>query len=109
MAEQRKWDTWPAVVSSSKHVGQMLEWLRWKTGGKVQLVIAMGANSVAVARDDRMPVAELINALRAEQDTIADLLFQSTPPARGATAESDRSPGRRRVSIHAPRAGGDGA
>ena len=74
MAEQRKWDTWPAVVSSSKHVGQMLEWLRWKTGGKVQLVIAIGANSVAVARDDRMPVAELINALRAEQDTIADLL-----------------------------------
>ena len=91
MAEQRKWDTWPTVVSSSKHVGQMLEWLRWKTGGKVQLVIAIGANSIAVARDDRIPVAELIKALRIEQDTIADLLnyLQSTNLPSGAKMRPD--------------------
>jgi len=91
MAEQRKWDTWPAVVSNSKHVAQMLEWLRWKTGGKVQLVIAIGANSVAVARDDSMPVAELIKALRTEQDTIADLLnyLQATNLPIGAKMRPD--------------------
>jgi len=91
MAEQRKWDTWPAVVSNSKHVAQMLEWLRWKTGGKVQLVIAIGANSVAVARDDSMPVAELIKALRTEQDTIADLLnyLQATNLPSGAKMRPD--------------------
>ena len=35
--------------------------------------------------------------------------FQSTPPARGATHRPARARGRRRVSIHAPRAGGDGS
>ena len=91
MAEPRKWDTWPKVVSSSKHVAQMLEWLRWKTAGKVQLVIAIGANSVAVARDDRIPVEDLIKSLRAEQDTIADLLhyLQATNMPSGAKMRPD--------------------
>lgn len=79
------------MVSSSKHVAQMLEWLRWKTGGKVQLVIAIGANSVAVARDDRMPVADLIKALRTEQDTIKELLnyLQATNAPSGARMRPD--------------------
>jgi hypothetical protein len=91
MAEQRKWDTWPAVVSNSKHVAQMLEWLRWKTGGKVQLVIAIGANSVAVARDDRMRAEDLIETLRVEQDTIAELLryLQATNLPSGAKMRPD--------------------
>ena len=38
---------------------------------------------------------------------VADLTFQSTPPARGATAGRDRHFGRYPISIHAPREGGD--
>ena len=33
--------------------------------------------------------------------------FQSTPPARGATAGCQRYSGRHSISIHAPREGGD--
>ena len=39
--------------------------------------------------------------------SILDLTFQSTPPARGATAGVKRIRATRSVSIHAPRAGGD--
>ena len=35
------------------------------------------------------------------------MLFQSTPPARGATAVAPAHRPRRRISIHAPREGGD--
>ena len=38
---------------------------------------------------------------------IAPALFQSTPPARGATAEGGRGTGEGLISIHAPREGGD--
>ena len=33
--------------------------------------------------------------------------FQSTPPARGATGRAGAQPGPRSISIHAPREGGD--
>ena len=39
--------------------------------------------------------------------TLPDI-FQSTPPARGATAVGIRCVGTRPISIHAPREGGDG-
>ena len=35
------------------------------------------------------------------------MVFQSTPPARGATEKTQAAPGPTCVSIHAPRAGGD--
>lgn len=86
MPESPRWDTWPKVVTSSKHVGQMLEWVRWKTGGKVQVVVAIGANSVAVAKDEAMTAEDLIAALQTEQDTIADVLryLQATRKPSGA-------------------------
>ena len=37
------------------------------------------------------------------------MLFQSTPPARGATPPSRGRPAALPISIHAPREGGDGA
>ncbi len=39
----------------------------------------------------------------------ASSLFQSTPPARGATCRHQRRTACRRISIHAPREGGDAA
>ena len=36
-----------------------------------------------------------------------ELLFQSTPPARGATRRGHQVPQARHISIHAPREGGD--
>ena len=39
----------------------------------------------------------------------ATLLFQSTPPARGATAASVHKQKAGLISIHAPREGGDRA
>ena len=41
-------------------------------------------------------------------DTVIQLLFQSTPPARGATMFLRRGPRHFMISIHAPREGGDG-
>ena len=35
------------------------------------------------------------------------LLFQSTPPARGATATNQQNTHSQQISIHAPREGGD--
>ena len=91
MAEQQRWDTWPAVVTSGKHVGQMLEWIRWKTRRKVQLVIAIGANKVAVAKDEDLDAEEAIRMLETEQDTISEVLryLQQTGQPSGAKARPD--------------------
>ena len=91
MAEQRKWDTWPTVVTKSSHVGQMLEWVRWKTGGKVQLVIAIGANSVAIAKATELTAEEAIKALQAEMDTMSAVLryLQATGKPSAAKMRPD--------------------
>ena len=39
---------------------------------------------------------------------IQTIAFQSTPPARGATKSKDHQDNRYKISIHAPREGGDG-
>ena len=46
-------------------------------------------------------------ATSAERAKLGGIEFQSTPPARGATLGLAEAGRRRRVSIHAPRAGGD--
>ena len=38
---------------------------------------------------------------------LLSILFQSTPPARGATAMSETTKKPKTISIHAPREGGD--
>ncbi|QTA93751.1 Uncharacterized protein dnm_098550 [Desulfonema magnum] len=52
----------------------------------------------------RPPCGERLRSLR-KPETLET--FQSTPPVRGATAQNVRIESRRRVSIHAPRAGSD--
>lgn len=91
MAEQRKWDTWPQVVTTSAHVGQMLEWVQWKTGGRVQLVIALGPNSIAIAKAGALTAEAAIAALEAERDTISEVLryLQATGKPSGAKMRPD--------------------
>jgi hypothetical protein len=91
MAERRQWDTWPTPVTKSAHVGQMLEWVSWKTGGNVQLVIAVGPNSVAVAKGEHMTAEDAIQALQTEMDTISDVLryLQATGRPSGAKMRPD--------------------
>lgn len=91
MAEQGKWDTWPAKVTSSKHVGQMLEWVRWKTGNRVQIVVAIGANSVAIAKDESLDAEEAIRILETERDTISEVLryLQATGKPSAAKMRPD--------------------
>ena len=72
MAE--KWDTWPTPVTSSKHTGQLLDWVRWKTGRKALIVLAIGVNSVVVAKDDQLDEEDAIATLETERDTIEELL-----------------------------------
>ena len=45
--------------------------------------------------------------LNAATDTAEHSVFQSTPPARGATMRENDAIGNRKISIHAPREGGD--
>ena len=44
-------ETWPQWIESPKHVAEAADWVRWKTQGRVMLVIAVGVNSVAVAKN----------------------------------------------------------
>ena len=52
----------------------------------------------------RPPCGERLNI---NQRVILRLVFQSTPPVRGATSDRTNKPQSGRVSIHAPRAGSD--
>jgi hypothetical protein len=91
MADRQRWDTWPTVVTKSSHVGQMLEWVQWKTGGKVQLVVAIGANSVAVAKGETLGAEEAIKTLQTELDTISEVLryLQATKKPSAAKMRPD--------------------
>ncbi len=72
MAE--RWDTWPTPIKSSKHVGQSLEWVRWKTGRKALLTLAIGVNSTVVSADPDLKAEEAIEMLRGELANIEELL-----------------------------------
>lgn len=69
-------ETWPAVLTSSEHVGQALDWVRWKTQGKVMLVIAIGPNSIAIAKDRELRAIDAVEILENEAKTIAEILGQ---------------------------------
>jgi hypothetical protein len=65
---------WPNTFETSRDVAEALNWIIWKTGGKAQLIIALGPNSISAAINERMDAEEAIAALEAEQDTIARLI-----------------------------------
>jgi hypothetical protein len=69
-------ETWPQWLESPKHIAEAADWVRWKTQGRVRLVVAVGANSIAVAKDREMDAEDAIVVLMDIQDQIAQALRQ---------------------------------
>ena len=67
-------ETWPQWIDSPTHVAEAADWVRWKTQGRVKLVIAIGANSVAVAKGREMDAEDAIAVLADIQDQIAQAI-----------------------------------
>jgi hypothetical protein len=55
-------------------VAQALNWLRWRTRESALLIVAIGVNSIAIAKDPKLDPEDAIALLELEQDTIAELL-----------------------------------
>ena len=88
MADARKW---PDKLTSSKHVAEALNWISWRTQGNSLLIVAIGKNSVAVARHPDLAVEDAISLLELEADTIARLLRDlKSKEAYGSAARPDR-------------------
>lgn len=71
MAETEKW---PEFLTTSKQVADALNWLRWRTKGSGLIFIAIGVNSVSIARDPALAVEDAIETVSLEIDTIARLI-----------------------------------
>lgn len=69
-------ETWPKRITSAKHVAEAADWVRWKTEDRVKIVIAVGANSVAVAKSRTMDAEDAIAILTDIQEQIAKGLRQ---------------------------------
>jgi hypothetical protein len=65
---------WPNEFKTSKDVASALNWVRWKTKGAALLLVAIGANSVCAAIDDKLDAEDAIELLELERDTIARLI-----------------------------------
>lgn len=63
-------ETWPTWISSSKHVAEAVDWVRWKTQGRAKLVIAIGANSLSIAKNRELDPEDAIAILGDIQEQI---------------------------------------
>jgi DNA topoisomerase VI subunit B len=64
-------DTWPQWISSSKHVAEAVDWVRWKTQGKAKIVIAIGSNRLSIAKNPDLDPEDAIAILEMVQNEIA--------------------------------------
>jgi hypothetical protein len=71
MPEQKPW---PNEFRNSSDVASACNWVRWKTRGGALLVLAIGANSVCAAVDEKLDAKDAIEILQVERDTIAALI-----------------------------------
>lgn len=65
---------WPNEFKTSRDVASGLNWLRWKTADRAQILIAIGRNSVAVAKAPACDPEDAIEMLQTELDTITRLI-----------------------------------
>lgn len=77
-------DTWPKWISSSKHVAEAVDWVRWKTQGRAKLVIAIGVNSISVAKNIELDPEDAIAILTDLQEQLAQAI-RSLPRAESPT------------------------
>lgn len=67
-------ETWPQWIESGEHVAQAADWIRWKTQGRARIVIAVGTNSVAIAKPRELDAEDAIAILEDVQNEIARAL-----------------------------------
>lgn len=85
-------DTWPERLTNGEHVGQALDWVRWKTEGRALMMVAIGVNSVVVAKDRNLNAEDAIELLTKELDVIARLVrdLHASKKTHGAKARPQR-------------------
>jgi hypothetical protein len=66
--------TWPQWIDKPEHVAEASDWVRWKTQGRVKLVISVGNNTIAVAKNRELDAEDAIAILSDLQDQIAQAL-----------------------------------
>lgn len=71
MADQKPW---PNAFKNSSDVASALNWVRYKTRGGALLLLAIGANSITAAMDEKLDAEDAIELLQLEADTIAQLI-----------------------------------
>lgn len=64
-------ETWPDPIVSGKHVAEAIDWVRHRTRGRIKLLVAIGPNSVAVAKPREVDAEDAILFLQDLQDQIA--------------------------------------
>jgi len=64
-------ETWPTTISSSKHIAEALDWVRHKSGDRVRVAVAIGVNSIAIAKPREVDPEDAIAILADLQDQIA--------------------------------------
>lgn len=67
-------ETWPDPITKSEHVAQAIDWVRHRTRDRIKLIIAIGTNSVAVAKPREIDAEDAIAFLGDLQDAIASAI-----------------------------------
>lgn len=73
MAETPKRETWPQWLTLPRHVAQAADYIRWKTQGRVMLVVMIGPGSVAMAKDRDLKPKDAIEILESEIERLRAL------------------------------------
>lgn len=68
--------TWGEHITSGKHVAEAIDWVRHKSQDRIKLVVAIGSNSVAVAKPRKVDAEDAISFLMDLQDAIAQAIRQ---------------------------------
>jgi hypothetical protein len=74
MESMPSWDQWPEKISSARQTGQLLEYVMKKTDRRVMLIIAIGANSVAIAKDQKLDPKAAVAVLEDVRETVERLI-----------------------------------
>lgn len=69
-------ETWPQWLENPQHIAQGIDWIRWKSQDRAKIVVAIGANAVAVAKPRNLAAEDAIAILEDVQAQIAQALRQ---------------------------------
>lgn len=69
-------ETWPKWLDNPRHIAEGIDWIRWKSQDRAKIVLAIGANALAVAKPRELDAEDAIAILSDLQDQIARALRQ---------------------------------